>query len=154
MATSAGEVDLNEAQRRALGAVLRLAEETTERIEGSLGRSKWRFTIRLHDDLTPKERDAMRVLCGRLREAIGRAHTALGTEFAERSLRSAIRGEASVLWAAIEDTKSPGLRGYGPLSSEAANAVDGHLGDLSHLVLAVVRTLGGVTGELTAKAQP
>lgn len=153
MTARTGEVELNEAQKRALSVVLHFAEEAIERMEVSLNHTSPRLTSSRKNDLTAKEREAMRVLCGRLRAAVGCAHTALGAEVAESSLRAEIRGEASVLWATLEDTKSPGLRGYGSLSSEAANAVDSHLDDISNLMLAVLRMLGGDAGEPAAKVR-
>lgn len=136
-------LEVNEAQRRALSVLLGLIEEGADRMEDGLGDSGRRLSRRMRNDLTAQEREALRVLCGRLRSAVGRVHMTLQPDIVEQSLRAAIRGEAAILWAAVEDSKSPRLAGYGPLSAQAATTVDGILADLSTLLLSVVRLLAG-----------
>ena len=130
---------LNSSQIRAVGATLRLVEETVGRIERLLVEPLAGITFRLDDDLDVGERRAIYAECEQAREAVFGASRRLGTGIVARSRRAEIRGELSVLWALLQDTKSPALRGYGSLSPGAGRVVDEMLEEISRVV---VRVLG------------
>jgi len=115
---------LNSSHIRAIGCMLRLVEQTVDHIERLLTEPVARITTSLTDDLDAEERRAIHAACARLRATLIEACRRLGIEVAERSRRRRIRGEISTLWAMLEDTKSPSLRGYGPISPGAGAIVD------------------------------
>jgi len=132
---------LNTSQSRAVGAVLRLVEEAVEEIERLLIAPVTGITFHLTDDLRAEERCAIQAACERVRAALMQACNRLHPEVAHRSRRGAIRGEVSTLWAALEDTKSPALRGYGPLSPDAGRVVDEVLDNIAVDLIGILRLL-------------
>ena len=144
-------VALNTSQSRAVGAMLRLVEEAVDEIERLLVAPVTGITFCLTDDLSAEERRTIHAACERVRAALVKACQRLGVEVAERSRRREIRGEVSTLWAMLEDTKSPALRGYGPLSPDAGRVVDEVLDniavDLVGILRLVVETRSGAVAE-------
>ena len=134
---------LNEAQRRAVGATLREVERCVGQIETVLSGPPPGLTTRLETDWDATERESAALACGRLRRLLAGAQRALGVEAMTRSGRREICGAASLAWAAVEDTKSDALRGYGPLAPEAGAAVDEALDALAHGLVEVLRILEG-----------
>ena len=134
-------VMLTSAQVRAVSATLRIVEEAVEGIERLLAGPASGFTTWLHDDLDPDERETVENACRRVRAALPTVSRCLGAERSERSLRAKIRGECAVVWAAVQDTRSPGLQGYGPLSSEAAVLVEAALGELEAPLVDILHRL-------------
>lgn len=130
---------LNSSQIRAVSATLRLVEEAVDRIERLLIDPVTRITFRLADDLDAEKRHAIHAACDRLRATLVEACQRLGVEAAERSRRRKIRAEVSTLWALLEDTKSPALRGYGPLSPDGGKIVDELLDEISTALIGMLR---------------
>lgn len=130
---------LNSSQIRAVSATLRLVEEAVDRIERLLIDPVTRITFRLADDLDAEKRHAIHAACDRLRATLVEACQRLGVEAAERSRRRKIRAEVSTLWALLEDTKSPALRGYGPLSPDGGKIVDEVLDEISTALIGMLR---------------
>lgn len=143
MGSEVNQVGLGGAHIRAVGATLRLVEEAVGQIEQLLMAPAAGITFRLADDVDAEERHAIQTACERLRGAVGEAHRRLGIDITERSRRRAIRGEVSVLWALLEDTKSAALRGYGALSPEAGAAVDQMLEEISGILIGILRLVAG-----------
>lgn len=134
---------LNSSQVRAVGATLRLVEEAVGRIERLLIEPVAGITFRLADDLDPDNRRAIQAACERARAVLIEACRRLEMGVVERSRRAEIRGEASVLWAFLEDTKSAALRGYGSLSPEAGAVVDDRLDAISAELIGILRLVAG-----------
>jgi hypothetical protein len=130
---------LNSSQIRAVGATLRLVERLVEEIEGLLTEPARGITFRFADDLDAEERRAIQSACDRVRRSLAEASQRLGAEVAERSRRREIRGKVSTVWANLEDTKSPALRGYGPLPPDAGRTVDETLDEISGLLVGILR---------------
>ena len=130
---------LNSSQLRGVGATLRLVEQAMDEIERLLADPVTRITFQLVDDLDVKERRAIQAACERVRRILVKACHRLGVEAVERSRRRQIRGEVSALWAMVQDTKSPALRGYGSLSPDAGREVDEVLGELSGVLMGILR---------------
>lgn len=141
MASDAKAALLNPSQLLAVTAALRVAEETIGGVERLLTEERQGITIRLTRDLTPEEQRALATACGRIRASLVEACQRLRVEPAERSRRGAIRGEVSTLWAMVEDTKSGSLRGYGPLATDAAAAVDEVLDRISQELVGMLRVV-------------
>jgi len=139
MGSKTKPVALNSSHIRAVSVTLRLVEEAVDRIERLLIDPVTRITFRLADDLDAEERRAIHAACERARAALIQACDRLEAEVAHRSRRGAIRGEVSTLWAMLEDTKSPALRGYGPLSPDAGRRVDGVLDEISGALIGILR---------------
>lgn len=148
MASEAKPATLNASQTRAVGAALRLVEETLDEIEQVLAKPDSGVTFRLAQDLEPEERRAILGGCDRLRAVLLEASRRLNIDAAERSPRREIRGKLSILWAILEDSKSAALRGYGPLAPEAGALVDKLLGEMSTTVLGILRLLAGARPEV------
>jgi|GEM_PF-913903 hypothetical protein len=130
---------LNSSHIRAVSATLRLVEEAVDRIERLLIDPVTRITFRLADDLDAEERRTIQAACERARAALIQARDRLKVEIPQRSRRGAIRGEVSTLWVMMEDTKSPALRGYGPLSSDGGRVVDEVLDEISTTLIGILR---------------
>lgn len=130
---------LNPSQLRAVGATLRLVEQAVDEIERLLADPVQGITFCLADDLDAEDRRAIRAACDRLRAALVQARERLGVEVAERSRRREIRGEVSILWVLLADTKSPALRGYGALSPDVGRVVDDVLDDISAVLVGILR---------------
>jgi hypothetical protein len=130
---------LNSSQVRAVGATLGVAEEAVERIERLLIEPAAGITFRLADDLGTEERRAIHAACERVRAALAEARRRLKIGVVDRSRRREICGEVSTLWAMLEDTKSPALRGYGPLSSDGGRVVDEVLDEISTTLIGILR---------------
>jgi len=139
MSSKTKPVALNASQLRVVGAMLRLVEKAVDQIERLLIAPVIGITSRLADDLDSEERRAIHAACERARAALIQACNRLEVEVAHRSRRGAIRGEVSTLWAMLEDTKSPALRGYGPLSPDAGRVVDGVLDEISGALIGILR---------------
>ncbi|MFI5339515.1 MAG: hypothetical protein ACHQ7N_06725 [Candidatus Methylomirabilales bacterium] len=139
MGSETKPVALNTSQLRAVGAMLRLVEEAVDQIERLLIDPVTRTTFRLADDLDAEECRTIHAACDRLRAVLVEACGRLEIEVAGRSRRGVIRGEVSTLWAMVEDTKSPGLRGYGPLSPDAGRVVDEVLHAISTTLIGILR---------------
>ncbi len=125
------EVGLNFSHIRAISATLRLIEQAVDQTERLLAEPVARITFCLDDDLDAEERCAIHAACGRLRATLVEACRRLGVEVVERSRRRKIRGEVSTVWAMLEDTKSPALQGYGPVSPDAGKIVDDLLEEIA-----------------------
>jgi len=132
---------LNDSQRRAVSASLYVVERTVEQIERLLTSPAVGLTSRLADDLSADECHAIQTACGRVRTALSVACRRLNSETAARSRRAEIRGEVATLWAMLEDTKSPALRGYGPLTREASAVVDEVLEEISKELQGILRVV-------------
>jgi len=132
---------LNESQRRAVWASLHLMERTMQEIERLLASPATSLTSHLAEDLNADECRAIQTACIRVRTALGIACRRLNTETAARSRRAEVRGEVATLWAMLEDTKSPALRGYGPLSREASAVVDEALEEISKELQGILRVV-------------
>lgn len=130
---------LNPLQIRAVSSTLRLIEQAADQVERLLIEPVTRTTFRLADDLDAEERCAIQAACDRLRATLVETCRRLGVEVAERSRRRKIRAEVSTVWAMLEDTKSPALRGYGPVSSDAGKIVDELLEEIAVDVVAILR---------------
>jgi hypothetical protein len=76
-----------------------------------------------------------------VREALADTCRRLGVEVTERSRRREIRAGVATLWAMLEDTKSPALRGYGPLSPDAGRVVDEVLDNIAVDLIGILRLL-------------
>jgi len=139
MGSETKPVALNTSQLRAVGAMLRLMERAVDQIERLLIEPVAGVTFRLTDDLDSEERRTIHAACDRLRAALVEACGRLEIEVADRSRRGVIRGEVSTLWAVVEDTKSSGLRGYGPLSLDAGRVVDEVLDAISTTLIEILR---------------
>lgn len=124
MGSEARLAALNGSQLLAVAAALRVAERAVDDIARALSAPASGITFRFADDVKADERRAIEAACGRLRVALAKACRRLGIEAVERSRRGMVRGEISTVWAMLEDSKSRALRGYGPLSGDAAAAVD------------------------------
>jgi hypothetical protein len=140
---------LNPSQVRAVSVTLQLTEEAIEAIERLLSAHSTGATHRPIDDLIPEEREQIRTRCGQAREALGTAAARVGAEIAGHPLRREIRAQAAATWVTLQDTKSDALRGYGPLSSEDAVAVDDLLEAISRHVTAIFRLVETARGEGT-----
>jgi hypothetical protein len=147
-------VSLTSAQVRAVSATLRVVEEAVDGIERLLAAPRSGLTVRRHDDLDPAEREAIGRACGRIRPALAKGTRCLGVECWDRSLRAEIRGECAVVWAAVQDTRSRALRGYGPLSSEAAEVLDSLFGEISDSLADILRQLASAHPRGTAPGLP
>jgi len=132
---------LNESQRRAVSASLQLVERAVQEIERLVTSPATSLTSRLADDLSADECRAIRTACVQVRTALSIACRRLKAETAARSRRAEIRGEVATLWAMLEDTKSPALRGYGPLSREASAVVDEALEEISKELQGILRVV-------------
>jgi hypothetical protein len=141
MSSKTEPVALNASQLRAVGAMLGLVEEAVDQIERLLIAPVIGITSRLADDLDSQERRVIHAACKRARAALIQACNRLEIETAHLSRRGAIRGEVSTLWAMLEDIKSPGLRGYGPLSPDAGRVVDGLLDEISGALIGILRLI-------------
>jgi hypothetical protein len=130
---------LNSSQLRAVGATLRLVEQAMDEVERLLAEPVTGITFQLVDDLDVKERRAIQAACERVRRILVKACHRLGVEAVERSRRRQIRGKVSALWAMVQDTKSPALGGYGPLSPDVGREVDEVLGELSGVLMGILR---------------
>ncbi len=130
---------LNPSQIRVVSSTLRLVEQTVDQIESLLIEPVTRITFCLDDDLDAEERRAIHAACDRLRATLGEACRRLGVEVAERSRRRKIRAGVSTVWAMLEDTKSPALRGYGPVSPDAGKILDGLLEEIAVDVIGILR---------------
>ena len=139
MGSETKPVALNTSQLRAVGAMLRLMERAVDQIERLLIEPVAGVTFRLTDDLDSEERRTIHAACDRLRAALVDACGRLEIEVADRSRRGVIRGEVSTLWAVVEDTKSSGLRGYGPLSPDTGRVVDEVLDAISTTLIEILR---------------
>jgi hypothetical protein len=130
---------LNPSQMRGVSSTLRLVEHAVDQIERLLIEPVTRITFCLTDDLDAEERRAIHAACDRLRATLGETCRRLGVEVAERSRRRKIRGEVSMVWAMLEDTKSPALRGYGPVSPDAGKIVDELLEKIAVDIVGILR---------------
>ncbi len=139
MDSEANPVALNPAQVRAAGAALRLVEQAVDEIERLLAGPVTGRTFVLVRDLGAEDRRAIQKRCDRVRVALIEACRRLGVGVVERSQRREIRGEVATLWAMLEDSKSPGLRGYGSLSLEVGAVVDEVLDEISEDVIDILR---------------
>ena len=139
MGSETKPVMLNTSQVRAVGAMLRLLEEAVDQVERLLIEPVTGITFRLTDDLSAEERCAIHAACGRVRKALVDTCRRLGVEVTERSRRREIRAGVAMLWAALEDTKSPALRGYGPLSPDAGRVVDEVLDNIAVDLIGILR---------------
>jgi hypothetical protein len=126
---------------RAVGATLRLVEETVDQIERLLIEPTMGSTFRLADDLDGEERRAIHAACERMRAALVGVRPRLEIHVVDRSRRRKIRGALSVLWAMLDDTRSPALRGYGPLSPESARVVDEVMDEISEILVGILRQI-------------
>lgn len=142
---------MNSSQMRAVGATLRLVEQTADEVERILGRSTTGVTFQLAEDLDAEERRAVAMACDRLRAAMIEAARRLGLDPATRSLRREIRGKVSILWATLEDTKSTALRGYGSLPPEAGEVVDGLLAEINRGAIEILRAVSGAQAEVVRR---
>lgn len=145
---------LNDAQRRAVSASLHLVERAVEEIERLLTSPATSLTSSLADDLSADEFRAIKTACGRVRAALSMSCWRLEAEIAERSRRAGIRGEVATLWAMLEDTKSPALRGYGPLSREASAVVDETLDEISKELLGILRVVAEPNPDRSGVGRP
>ena len=139
MGSETKPVMLNTSQVRAVGAMLRLLEEAVGQIERLLIEPGTGITFHLTDDLSAQERCAIHAACGRVREALADTCRRLEVEVTERSRRREIRAGVATLWAMLEDTKSPALRGYGPLSPDAGRVVDEVLDNIAVDLIGILR---------------
>ncbi len=139
MGSDANPVPLNSSQIRAVGATLRLVEQAVDEIERLLTAPGAGITLRLADDLDVEERRAIQEACERVRGNLVEACRRLGVEVVERPRRRKIRGEVSTLWAMVENTRSPALRGYGPLSPDSARVVDEVMDEISEVLIGIFR---------------
>ena len=154
MDSEGGKTFLNDSQRRAVSASLYVMERAVQEIEGLLTSPATSLTSRLTEDLSPDECRAIQTGCVRLRTALGVACRRLNAETAARSRRAAIRGEVATLWAMLEDTKSPALRGYGPLSREAGAVVDEALEEISKELQRILRVVAEPNPEQSGAGHP
>ena len=132
---------LNSSQIRVVSATLRLVEQAVDQIERLLVEPVTRITFHLADDLDTEQRRAIKVACDRLRGTLVEASRRLEVEVAERSRRRKIRAELSTVWAMLEDTKSPALQGYGPVSPDAGKKVDALLEEIAVDVVEILRLI-------------
>ena len=79
---------------------------------------------RLASDLDETDGQGLARACDRMCGALTAAQRKLGVEVLTHSARREICGAASVAWAAVEDTRSDALKGYGPLPPKVGAAVD------------------------------
>lgn len=138
MGSETKPVALNSSQIRAVGATLRLVEEVVDQIERLLSQPVTGITFHLADDLDAEERRAIHAACERVRATLVEVCGRLEIDVVNRSRRRKIRGEVSTLWAMLEDTKSPALRGYGPLSPDAGGVVDEVLDQISGPLIGIL----------------
>ncbi len=130
---------LNPSQIRVVSSTLRLVEQAVDQIERLLIEPVTRITFCLADDLDAEERSAIHAACDRLRATLGETCRRLGVEVVERSRRRKIRAEVSTVWAMLEDTKSPALRGYGAVSPDAGKIVDELLEEIAVDIIGILR---------------
>ena len=145
---------LNESQRRAVWASLYLMERAVQGIERLLTSPAVGLTSRLADDLSADECHVIQTACGRVRTALSVACRRLNSETAARSRRAEIRGEVATLWAMLEDTKSPALRGYGPLTREASAVVDEVLEEISKELQGILRVVADPSPKRSGAGHP
>ena len=143
--TAQPEFALTAAQVRSVSSTLHLVERSLGEIERLLAHHRTGITECVVDDLTPDVRQGIVTCCDEMQQAVAALALEVGVIIDHRSLRRVISGQMSIVWVAIEDTKSPGLRGYGPLAEADAVRVDEWLENISRPLLALLRLVSEPT---------
>lgn len=127
---------LNPSQRRSVTITLREFEASLRRaLEWLDGKNEngilYRETLRL----SAPQRTEMRQAIEAALAEIATTSELLGLESAEQDAAGLIRGEMSVAWANLLDTRSKKLRGYGDVHPQLAKVLDPHILTLSNLAM-------------------
>lgn len=104
---------LNEGQRRHLSATLRLAEDRLLDLQRQLKDGYPGRLLTIDADLTPAERAIVEANIVDLLQQIADAGQRLGVTPGWQSLRRAVVGTLSVIWADLQDAQSASLNAYG-----------------------------------------
>jgi hypothetical protein len=133
MPTHEPNLKLGENHRRVISIVLRNLEHMCEEIERWIERPSGTL-LDFEQDLSIEQPDLLRALLAELRGEIRRISTEVELNRGSKSRKGAIRALLSVHLVQLEESESPRLKGYGPLTEEAKLKLDQELGRLHTLL--------------------
>jgi len=133
------KLQLGENHRRAVSVLLRGLERMCDEIESALVETPG-VLRRVKDDLSAAQGMALRKMSGRVRGEIRRLNSEIELDPAVRSRQRTIRAILSVNIINLEESGSERLRGYGPMSKEAAEQLDGEF----NLLIALLEEMEAV----------
>jgi hypothetical protein len=131
---------LNGPQRRALGATLGHTLDVLDTIE-RLARLSEGESPRWSGALDEQRRAAVLTAVAIARAGVLHALSHLHLSAMPQDIAAAIRGEAAILWSDLVEITPQHLRGYGPLTPAATEALEQQVPDLLQIVQEIGRIL-------------
>lgn len=127
---------LNPSQRRSVTITLREFEASLRRaLEWLDGKNQNGILYRETLTLSAPQRAEMRRTIEAALAEVAVTSELLSLESEEQDAAGLIRGEMSVAWANLLDTRSKKLRGYGEVHPQLAKVLDPHILNLSNLAM-------------------
>jgi hypothetical protein len=121
--------------RRSLSVAAQFVERTLDEMEELLrSPGKLKLTSSVQPVYSAGDRDRLLAAIQRMREANTEMVRDLGLESSQFREDRVITSKQAHLWTILVDSKAAGLKGFGQLTSEQAQAVDDHVDTLLSLL--------------------
>lgn len=127
------KLKLGENHRRVVSVLFRGLEQACDEIEAMFRESPGALH-QLHDDLTSKQRSALREMTGRVRGEIQRLASEIELDTSIRSQRRTVLALLSSCIVNLEEFEPKKLRGYGSMSPEVEARLSGEFQRLIELL--------------------
>jgi hypothetical protein len=129
------KVKLPENHRRGLSVTAQMVDQTLNEMEELLrSRGNGKLTSRVKTTYSEEERARLLGAISQMRQANAEMFQALSLEPSHYTEDHIMAAKNSHLWTILVDSKTSGLKGFGELSPELADAVDSHVNRLLELL--------------------